>query len=231
MFNLKNRYLLVNTLLILSCVFLAPLVTLAKPFSIARVHYNGGGDWYSDPSSLVNLLAFYHQEIGTLTSDKEINIKITDSDFSRYPYLYLTGHGNISLSDTEVEKLRMHLLAGGFLHVDDNYGLDKSFRRELKKVFPYKKLVEIPFSHPIYSILFPFPNGLPKIHEHDGLPAQGYGIIHEGRLVLFYTYQCDLGDGWEDLEVHQLPEEKHLSALKMGANILAYALSGMEKMP
>ena len=198
----------------------------ADPFAIARVHYEGGGDWYGDPSSLVNLQDYLSRTIGMETAEKEVNVKLTDVDLFSYPYLYMTGHGNVTFTEEEAARLRDYLLGGGFMHVDDNYGLDESFRRELKKVFPEKDLVELPFSHPIYHTVFSFPNGLPKIHEHDGEPAQGFAIVHNGRVVLFYSYQCDLGDGWEDLDVHNVPQEKHEAALQMGVNIVAYALSG-----
>lgn len=201
----------------------------AKPFAIARVQYGGGGDWYSDPSSLVNLQRFVEETLGIPTARREATVRLTDENLFRYPYLYMTGHGNVSFTDEEEDRLRDYLLSGGFLHVDDNYGLDESFRRELKKVFPDEELVELPFNHPVYHTVFDFPNGLPKIHEHDGLPAQGFGILVDGRVVLFYSYQSDLGDGWEDPEVHNVPEEKRLAALRIGVNLIAYALSGMPR--
>jgi Domain of unknown function (DUF4159) len=219
------RYFLKITLFATALFFLIS-DSNAVPFSIARVHYNGGGDWYSDSSSLVNLQSFLNNETGIETAEKENVVKISDADLFNNPYLYLTGHGNISFSKNEANYLHDYLLGGGFLHVDDNYGLDDSFRRELKKVFPDKELVELPFSHPIYSMLYKFPQGLPKIHEHDGNPPQGLAIIVDNRVVLFYTYECDLGDGWEDVNVHNTSVEKHESALKMGVNIILYCLSG-----
>ncbi len=204
----------------------------AEPFAIARVKYSGGGDWYGDPSSLVNLQKFLRENTGLETANSEDVVSLTDEDLFAHPYLYLTGHGNLVLSPEEASRLREYLLGGGFLHIDDNYGLNESLRRELKKVFPEYSLVELPFTHPIYHIAYDFPNGLPKIHEHDGKPAQGFGIVVNGRVVLFYSYECDLGDGWEDPDVHNDPPEKHTAALKMGTNLVMYVLSGFpEKLP
>ena len=197
---------------------------LLGKFTIARLKYDGGGDWYSNPSSLPNLLKFLHENVNMDVATDEVRVGIMDKDFFAYPYLYLNGHGNVRFSDEEVLRLRQHLQNGGFLHADDNYGLDQSFRREIKRVFPDNDLVELPFDHPIYHILYEFPNGLPKIHEHDNKPPQGLGIFYKGRLVVFYTYECDLGDGWEDPKVHNDPEEKHQAALKMGANIVIFSL-------
>ncbi len=194
-------------------------------FTIARLKYGGGGDWYSNPSSLPNLLSELRKRTNMIAADREARVAATDPDFFAYPYLYMNGHGNIRFTDAELEKLRLHLTHGGFLHADDNYGMDPSFRREMKRLFPDKDLVELPFNHEIYHQQFDFPNGLPKIHEHDGKPAQGLGLFHEGRLIVYYTYQCDLGDGWEDLDVHNDPPEKHEAALRMGINIVLYALS------
>lgn len=197
---------------------------LLGKFTIARLKYDGGGDWYSNPSSLPNLLKFLHENVNMDVATDEVRVGIMDKDFFAYPYLYMDGHGNVRFSDEEVLRLRQHLQNGGFLHADDNYGLDQSFRREIKRVFPDNDLVELPFDHPIYHILYEFPNGLPKIHEHDNKPPQGLGIFYKGRLVVFYTYECDLGDGWEDPKVHNDPEEKHQAALKMGANIVIFSL-------
>jgi hypothetical protein len=193
--------------------------------TIARVHYGGGGDWYANPSSLPNLL----REIGRRTtlrvSERPAEVRLTDPDLSDYPFLYLTGHGDIAFSDREVEILRAYLDAGGFLHADDNYGLDSSFRREVARVFPDRELAAVPLGHPIYHIVYEFPNGLPKIHEHDGKPAEGLGIFLDGRLVLFYSYQSDLGDGWEDPDVHRDPPDVREAALRMGVNLFVYALA------
>ena len=197
-------------------------------FTIGRLKYDGGGDWYSDPSSLPNLLKFLQQETGIPTAAREVVVAPSDRAIFNYPYLYMTGHGRITFSKEDAANLRRHLTSGGFLHVDDNYGLDQHFRREIKKVFPDAELQELPYSHPIYHSHFDFPNGPPKIHEHDGKPAQGLGIFYEGRLVVYYTYESDLGDGWEDPDVHKDPEEVRLQALKMGVNIIVYALRRFE---
>jgi hypothetical protein len=198
-------------------------------FTIGRIKYDGGGDWYSDPTSLPNLLSFFHQETGIAAAVREVVIEPSDPEIFNYPYLYLTGHGRITFTDAEAANLRQHLTAGGFLHVDDNYGLDEHFRREIKKVFPKSDLVELPYSHPIYHSFFDFPGGLPKIHEHDKKPPRGFGIFHEGHLVVYYTHESDLGDGWEDTDVHNDPEEVRLQALKMGVNIIVYALQRFEE--
>lgn len=220
--------------LLLGLLFVLPLsparaaAQLSAPtaqFTVARLRYSGGGDWYSDPSSLPNLLAFLNEHTRVSAADEEARLAIGDKELFSYPYLYLTGHGNISFSDEEARRLRQYLEHGGFLHADDCYGMDAAFRREMKKVFPDKELVELPFSHGIYHSQFDFPNGLPKIHEHDGGPPHGYGIFHEGRLVVFYTFNTDLGDGWEDATVHNDPQEKRTQALRMGANIVVWALT------
>lgn len=192
--------------------------------TICRVKYSGGGDWYSDPSSLPNLLKFLNNHTSVSVSSVEARVALDDDEVFGYPYLYLTGHGNVRFTDREIENLRRHLTSGGFLHTDDNYGLDGSFRREMKRVFPEKDWVELPFDHPIYSSFFEIDGGLPKIHEHDNNPPQGLGLFEGDRLVVFYSYESDLGDGWEDSSVHNNPEEKRISALKMGANIFIYSL-------
>ena len=194
-------------------------------WTIARLKYDGGGDWYSDPSSLPNLLVFISEHTTIRVAEREARVSVMDEALFNYPYLYLTGHGNIRFSEEEAARLRHYLISGGFLHADDNYGMDASFRREMKRVFPDKELVELPFTHPIYRAHFDFPAGLPKIHEHDGKPPQGLGLFHEGRLIVFYTYETDLGDGWEDPEVHNDPPEKRRRALEMGTNIVVYALT------
>lgn len=196
------------------------------PVVIARVKYGGGGDWYSNPSSIPNLLGFIRQETGIKTADAEAVVELTNPKLFQYPIIYMNGHGNISFTAREVEILNSYFAAGGFLIADDNYGMDASFRREIKRVLPGSDFVELPFSHPVYSSLFPFPYGLPKIHEHDGKPAQGFGLFLDGKLVVFYSYQCDLGDGWEDPDVHSDPPEKRLAALRMGANIVYWRLRG-----
>lgn len=198
---------------------------LGQNFTIGRIHYGGGGDWYSDPSSLPNLLNYVSVNTSIKVEPEEVRIKLTDNDLYLYPYLYLTGHGNIRFSEEEVNILREFLLNGAFLHTDDNYGLDKSFRREMKRVFPNRDFVELPPSHDIFSCYYTFPQGLPKIHEHDGKPAQALGIFDGERLMVLYTYESDLGDGWEDEEVHHDPDDVREAALKMGVNIIYYALT------
>lgn len=197
-------------------------------FILGRLKYAGGGDWYSNPSSLPNLLEFLHEQTGMPTAEKEVNVAPSDPAIFNTPYLYMNGHGRITFSDEDAANLRRFLTSGGFLHADDNYGMDESFRKEIKKVFPDLELQEVPYSHPIYHSFFDFPNGPPKIHEHDGKPAQGFGIFYQGKLVVYYTYQSDLGDGWEDPDVHHDPEEVRLQALKMGVNIIMYALRRQE---
>lgn len=192
---------------------------------IAKLKYNGGGDWYANKTALPNLIKFSNRELGTnLKSDEDV-VEVGSSDLYTYPYVYMTGHGNVVFSMEEANNLRSYLMGGGFLHIDDNFGLDKFIRIELKKVFPELELVELPFNHPLYHQKFDFPKGLPKIHEHDGKPAQGFGLIFEGRLVVYYSYECDLGNGWEDARIHNDPEEKRQQALRMGANILSYCFT------
>lgn len=202
----------------------AQMTTSGELFTIGRIKYDGGGDWYCDPSSLPNLLKFLHEQTGIPTAEKDVAVAPTDQALFNYPYLYMSGHGRITFSDEDAVQLRRHLTSGGFLHVDDNYGLDEHFRREIKKVFPDQELQEVPYSHPIYHSFFNFPEGPPKVHEHDGKPAQGFGIFYQGQLVVYYTYQSDVGDGWEDPNVHHDPEEIRQQALKMGVNIIMYAL-------
>ena len=193
--------------------------------TIARLRYDGGGDWYANPSSLPNLLAAIRERTGLVVAQRETTVGVLDLRLSDYPYLYMTGHGNVAFSPTERQILREHLIAGGFLHVDDNYGLDASFRREAREIFPDRELVELPPEHPVFHAFYDFPEGIPKIHEHDGRPPQAFGIFHEGRLILFYSYETDLGDGWEDAEVHEDPPEKREEALRMGVNLFVHALA------
>lgn len=192
-------------------------------YKIARLKYNGGGDWYANKTALANLASFCNKNIKTNFYADEDVVEVGSKDIFLYPFVHLTGHGNISFSTAEAQNIRNYLLSGGFLHIDDNYGLDKFIRIEMKKVFPELVFVELPFSHPIYHQKYNFDTGLPKIHEHDGKPSQGFGLIFEGKLVCFYTYECDLGNGWEDAEIYNDPEEKRLQALKMGANIVTYS--------
>lgn len=194
-------------------------------FTIARVQYDGSGDWYSDPSSLPNLLEFLRQETNIEVASEPKRIKIMDEELFSYPYLYLTGHGNVSFSPDEIIRLRHFLESGGFLHADDNYGMDESFRRQLRNLFPKKELVELPPTHGLFNCHFEFPDGLPKIHEHDGKRSQALALFDSGRIVVLYTYESDLGDGWEDASVHDDPPEKRLAALRMGTNIVVWALT------
>lgn len=194
-------------------------------FKIAKLKYNGGGDWYANKTALPNLIRFCNQNMNMNIDREEAVVEVGSSELFTYPFVHMTGHGNVVFSEAEAENLRKYLISGGFLHIDDNYGLDKYIRVEMKKVFPELEMVELPFTHPIYQQKYKFPNGLPKIHEHDNKPPQGFGLIYQGRLVCFYTFETDLGNGWEDKEVHNDPDEKHQAALRMGANILSYALT------
>jgi hypothetical protein len=194
------------------------------PLTIGRLHYDGGGDWYANPSSLPNLLATIRNRTALAVSAEERVVTLTDDDLWNVPYLYMTGHGNVRFGDVELATLRTWILQGGFLHADDNYGMDQSIRRELARLFPDRELAEVPLDHPIYHLVYEFPRGIPKIHEHDGKPAQGFGIFIDGRLAVFYSYQTDLGDGWEDPGVHNDPPEKREAALRLGVNLFAYAV-------
>jgi len=194
-------------------------------FSLAVLQYRGGGDWYSNPTSLPNLATFCREELGMEIGETKF-VEVGSPDLFNYPFVHMTGHGNVVFNANDRDNLRLYLMGGGFLHIDDNYGMDAFVRNELQKVFPEKELVEVPFDHPIYHGKFDFDQGLPKIHEHDGAPPRGYGIFHEGRIVVFYSVESDLGDGWEDPAVHNDPEELRLEALRMGANLVRYALIG-----
>ena len=194
-------------------------------FRIARLKYHGGGDWYNDPSILPNILEELHQRTGTPVDKKEKVLEILDPDLFQYPVLFMTGHGNIIFSPAEVERLREYFLRGGFLYADDDYGMDQSFRREIKKVFPDQNLVELPFNHPIYHIFYDFPQGPPKIHEHDNKPPQCFALFVEGRLVVLYSYETNFSDGWASPEVHQDPPEIREAAIKIGINIFLYVLT------
>jgi len=189
---------------------------------IALLRYGGGGDWYANPTSLPNLVKFCNQNIGTAIEEKIETVTPGSIDLFDYPFVHMTGHGNVYFSLEEAENLRNYLVSGGFLHIDDNYGLDEYIRKEIVKVFPDKELKELPSNHPIFNYFNKFPSGLPKIHEHDGLPPQAFGIYVDNRLVLLYTYETDLGDGWENPEVHNDPPEVRLKALQMGANMMKY---------
>jgi len=194
----------------------------ANAQEIALLKYSGGGDWYGNPTSLPNLIKFCNQNINTKIKHKPATVEPGSSDLFSYPFVHLTGHGNVVFNDNEVQNLRNYLTSGGFLHIDDNYGMDKYIRKEIKKIFPNNELVEIPSTHKIFQGPFSFPNGLPKIHEHEKQKPQAFGIFIEGRLALVYTFETDLGDGWEDEEVHNNPKEVREKALKMGANLVHY---------
>lgn len=203
-------------------LFLITIHFLSNAQQIATIKYSGGGDWYANPTSLPNLINFTNK-FCKMAIDKNIaTVTPSDEDIFNYPIVFLTGHGNIIFNDSDIQNLRNYLTSGGFIHISDNYGLDKFIRREIKKLFPKLELTEIPSSHPIYNQTFKFPNGLPKIHEHDKKSPQGYGIFYNNRLVLFYDYESDLSDGWEDREVHNNPEDIRRKALSMGANIIEY---------
>jgi hypothetical protein len=196
----------------------APLMT------IGRLHYDGGGDWYANPSSLPNLLNAVRTRTTLRVATEEKVVTLADDDLWNIPFIYMTGHGNVRWSDEDLGTLRRYLLQGGFLHADDNYGMDQSIRRELGRLFPDHPLVEVPLDHPIYHLVYDFPKGIPKIHVHDGKPAQGFGIFIDGRLAVYYSYQSDLGDGWEDPEVHHDAPAKREAALRMGVNLFTYAV-------
>ncbi len=223
-FRRMNRWSLVA-----ACILL-PLGTMAfggnsgpGRLAIARLQYEGGGDWYVNPSSVHNLINAIAERTSLPIERTEAKVKLTDSALFDYPFLYMTGHGEVKFSDVEVRRLREFLTRGGFLHADDNYGLDESFRREIARVFPDREMVEVPYSHPIYHVVYDFPNGPPKIHEHDGKPAKGYGIFIGNRLAMYYTFSADLGNGWEDVGTYPDPPALHELALRMGVNLFTYA--------
>lgn len=209
------------TLIIFACISLS-VSSQNQQLKIALLKYNGGGDWYANPSSLGNLITFCNANLKTNINPEPSTVEIGTSEIFNFPYCHITGHGNIILSENEALNLRTYLEGGGFLHVDDNYGIDEFFRREIKKVFPEKELVELPPTHPIFHQKYQFNQGLPKVHEHDNNPPQAFGIFLGDRMVCLYTYECDLGDGWEDADVHNDPAETREKALKMGANIIQF---------
>ena len=220
-----QRIIKIFSILIILFIAFGNINAQKQGIKIALLKYKGGGDWYANPTSLPNLIKFCNKNLNTNIQLPDITIEAGSKELYNYPFVHMTGHGNVVFSKQEAENLRNYLIAGGFLHISDNYGLDKYIRREMKKVFPDIDFIELPYSHPIYHQKYNFPKGLPKIHEHDGKPPQGFGIIYKGRLVVFYDYECDLGDGWEDTDVHHDSKEKHLQALKMGANIISYCFS------
>lgn len=222
-----------KALIISLIVFLSPLMIFAQPkdnpgskFRIARLKYSGGGDWYNDPSAEVNMMEYLKKNT-TIDVDvpKFYTVDIASDEIFDYPFILITGHGNIEFSQSEAARLKKYCESGGFLYADDDYGMDTAFRREIKKVFPDKQMQELQFNHKIYNSHFSFPNGLPKIHEHDGKPPQGFGIFHNGRLCVYYTFETNISDGWADTKEHQDPPEKREEAFRMGTNIIVYALS------
>lgn len=214
--------------LFLLVLILVPFDLLAQEsggFEIARVKYRGGGDWYNDPSSLKNLIEYTNKQVPVTIKTAYKDVALGSTDIHSYPFLFLTGHGTITANSTEIRNLRTYLDNGGFLYVDDDYGIDEHIRSVLKEVYPDQELLEIPFNHPIYHQVFNFNNGLPKIHEHDNKPPRGFALFKDGRMVVYYTYESNLADGWADPEVHNDPAEVRENALKMGVNILVYALT------
>jgi len=212
--------------LVIFLLFCTVSVFSSAQVKIALLKYSGGGDWYANPTSLPNLVKYCNANMGTNIQADIPTIDPGSIDIFNYPFVHMTGHGNVIFSEQEVSNLREYMLAGGFLHIDDNYGLDVFVRPQIKRIFPEYELVEIPFNHPIFHQQYDFPNGLPKIHEHDAKPPKGYGIVVEGRIVLFYTHECDLGDGWESADVHNDSQETRTKALQMGANIIRYVFDG-----
>jgi hypothetical protein len=215
-----------NVIILSLFLVLLHTATQAQTIKLGLLVYGGGGDWYANPTSLKNLAQFANQQLHTHLDTREGQIEVGSPDIFNYPFIHMTGHGRWVLTDAEAKNLRKYLEGGGFLHIDDNYGLDPYVRPALKQVFPELTLIELPFTHPVYHQKYNFPNGVPKIHEHDNKPPKGYGLIYKGRLVCFYTYETDLGDGWEDYDVHKDPPEKHQQALQMGANMLQYVFDG-----
>src|ERR1035437_10713018 len=225
--KIRNRNFLVLYLLLTSYFLLLTSFSLPS-YQLARLKYNGGGDWYVSPTSLPNLIRFCNKNLGTSINEEESVVEVGSKDIFNYPLVHMTGHGNVVFSQSEAENMRNYLISGGFLNINDSYGMNLFIRREMKKVFPESDFVELPPSHPIFHQKYDFPNGIPKIHEHDGKPAQAFGIIYNGRLVCLFNFECDIGDGWEDPEVHHDSEETRQKALKMGANIIQYILMGEE---
>jgi len=221
---MKYGILNILSMLILSSALMAQ-TRIESQFRIGRLKYSGGGDWYNDPSEEVNVLNYARRVAGIDVDPRYEFVDLSSDKLFNYPFLFITGHGNINFSPPEVERLRAYLLQGGFLYADDDYGMDKAFKREMKKVFPDANLVELPFSYGLYHCCFDFPNGVPKTHEHNGLPPQGFGIFSHGRLVVYYTYESNPSDGWADPEIHGDPESVRETALKFGTNIIVWALT------
>jgi len=216
---------MMKSFITIAAILLVTNIILGQEFSIARVNYGGGGDWYCDPSSIPNLLNYLTKNTLIKAAHGEYRIKLTAKELRGHPYLYMTGHGNVRFTDDEIIQLREYLMGGGFLHADDNYGLNTSFRREMKRVFPDRDFVELPHDHTVFHSYFDMPNGLPKIHEHDGKPPQLFALYNEDRIMVIYSFESDLGDGWEDEEVHNDPPELRTAALQMGVNIIYFALT------
>jgi hypothetical protein len=210
--------------IILTLFFISATIPAEPTVKIALLKYNGGGDWYANlETSLKNLIVYCNQNLGTTINTEQAIVEVGSPDLFNYPFVHMTGHGNVVFTQQEADNLRKYLMGGGFLHISDNYGMDKFIRPQMKKVFPELSFVELPFNHPVYQQKYKFPAGLPKVHEHDDKAPQGFGLIYNGRLVCFYDYECDLGDGWEDIEVHRDSQENRTKALKMGANLIQYA--------
>ena len=221
----KHTPILLSLLIIGLCIPVELIAQDSNSFTVARIKYRGGGDWYNDPSSLKNLIEFTQSQVPISISPEYEDVALGSRDLFKYPFAFLTGHGTISINQTEAANIRSYLNNGGFLYIDDDYGLDEHFRNVINEIYPEEELIELPFDHPIYHQAFDFPNGLPKIHEHDGNTPKGFGLFKEGRLVLFYTYESNLADGWANAEVHNNPESLRQKALQMGSNILIYALT------
>ena len=214
-----------SIILTIFTLFTISFISSAQSLRIAKLKYEGGGDWYANKTALPNLIDYCNRNLGTDIAREDDIVDVGSPDLFLYPYVYMTGHGNVVFTRQQVENLRNYLTSGGFLHIDDNYGLDTYIRLEMKKVFPNLEFVELPFEHPIYHQKYNFPNGLPKIHEHDGQPAQGFGLFYQGRLVCYYSYESDLGNGWEDQVIYNYPETIRQQALQMGSNIISYVFT------
>jgi hypothetical protein len=212
-------------LLFLICIVFSSITVSQSSVQIALLKYSGGGDWYSNPTSLPNLIQFCNEEMDTDIASEPVTVDVGSPEIFNYPFVHMTGHGNVVFSGQDIRNLREYLTGGGFLHISDNYGMDEFVRREMARVFPEQNFVELPFDHPIYHQHYSFDNGLPKIHEHDDNPPQGFGLFYEGRLICFYDYECDLGDGWEDPAVHNDSPATRTKALQMGANIVRFAFT------
>jgi hypothetical protein len=221
MFKMKSIQILFISIVFIATAAFKPMDKATAPIKLALLKYNGGGDWYNDVNSLHNLATFCNQNLGTNFDREYATVEAGSAELFNHPFIYMTGHGNVVFNNQEAENMRNYLIGGGFLCINDDFGMDPYVRPLMKKVFPESELVELPFSHPVYHQKYEFPNGIPKIHEHNGLPAKGYGIFWKNRLVAYYNFETDLGDGWDD--VHKDPEDKRLLALKMGANLVRFA--------